>query len=271
MKTFVITGATGAVGKATAKELAKNGHQLILVGRNRNKLDEVIREIKKESGNANIETAIADLADLSSVKKAAAEIRQKHPKLDGLLNIAATYKAKRELTKDKLESMFGINHMSVFVLTNELLSTINASPGARILTVSAPSGTPLNFEDLQGEKKFSAFNAFGASKAANLLHTFALANRMHGIGTAAMAFHPGLVKSDLIREMPGPLRFLLNIISKKPEKAAHAIARLMTGDQFKDMNGKFFDSNFKELKAPGSAGDHEQQEKLWKASEALAK
>lgn len=271
MKTYVITGVTGAVGKAAALELAKGEHQLILLARNKSKLDNVINEIKTASGNKNIEGLIVDFADLSSIKKAAAEIKSRLTKLDGLVNIAATYKAKRELTKDKLESMFAVNHLSVFVLTNELLPLINASPGARILTVSAPSTTKLNFDDLQGEKKFSALSAFGASKMGNLLYTYALARKMNGIGTAAMVFHPGLVKSDLTREMPAALRFLFKLISKKPEKAGHAIAQLMTSNKFLDVNGKFFDSDFKELKPPGYSADKDVQEKLWKLSEELVK
>lgn len=270
MKTFVITGVTGAIGKATAKELAKSGNKLILLGRNKNKLDEVIQELKSTTGNPNIEGVIADFADLSSVKKAAAEIKNKTSQLNGLINIAATYKAHRELTKDKYEYMFGVNHMAPFVLTNELLSLINATPGAKVLTVSAPSTTPLNFDDLNGEKKFSAFNSFGASKMANLLFTFALSKRMHGVGTSAIAFHPGLTKSTLTREMPAFVRGLLSLISHKPEKPGHAIAQLMTAAHFTDINGKFYDSKFKELKRPGSSGDESIQEKFWKVSSGMA-
>jgi NAD(P)-dependent dehydrogenase (short-subunit alcohol dehydrogenase family) len=270
MKTFVITGVTGAIGKAAALELAKAGNKLILVGRNKSKLDEVAKELKA-AGGQEIESVIADFGNVASVKKAAAEIKTKNTKLDGLINIAAAYKANRELTNDKFEYMFGINHMSVYVLTNELLSLINATPGARILTVTAPSSTPLNFDDLHGSKKYSAFNAFGASKMANHLFTYALSRRMHGIGTAAVAFHPGLIKSDLIREMPFFVRTLLTLISKKPDKPGHAIAQLMTASHFNNVNGKFFDSNLKELKKPGYSGDEGVQEKLWKLSGELVK
>jgi NAD(P)-dependent dehydrogenase (short-subunit alcohol dehydrogenase family) len=269
MKTFVITGVTGAIGKATATELAKGENRLILVGRNKSKMDELIKEIKA-AGNNNVECVTADLSDLNSVKKAAEEIKGKTDKLHGLINIAAAYKAKREITKDKLEYMFGVNHMAVFVLTKELLGLINSTPGARVLTVSAPSSTSLNFDDLQGQRKYSAFNAFGASKMANHLFTYALSRRMHGIGSAAMVFHPGLIKSDLIREMPFFLRILLNLISRKPDKPAHAIVQLLTASHFNDVNGKFYNSDLKELKKPGYSGDETIQEKLWKISESIA-
>jgi NAD(P)-dependent dehydrogenase (short-subunit alcohol dehydrogenase family) len=251
MKTFVITGATGAIGKATAMELAKPGNKLILVGRNKNKLNEVIKEISSSTGNANIESVIADYADLSSVRNAANDIKNRISQLNGLINIAATYKSHREMTKDRYEYMFGVNHMAVFVLTNELLSLINATPGAKVLTVSAPSTTQLNFDDLNSEKKFSGFTAFGASKMANLLFSFALSKRMHGIGTASLAFHPGLTKSELTHEMPAFVRVLLRLISHKPSKPAHAIAQLMTTSHFNDVNGKFYDYNLKEMKSPG--------------------
>jgi short-subunit dehydrogenase len=270
MKIIAITGATGAVGKAAALELAKNGHSLILIGRNAEKLKQLETEIRA-AGNSNVETFIADFTDLSSIKKVGERIKNTHTKLDGLINIAAVYKAKRELTKDNMETMFAVNHMATFVLTKELLPLINATNGARILTVSAPSFTKLDFNDLQSEKKFSAFTAFGASKMANHLFTYALSRRMSGISTAAMVFHPGLVRSDLTKEMPFFLRFLFSIISKKPQKAGSAIAELITASKFNDVNGKFFDSDFKELKKPGYSGDNDIQEKLWKLSEELAK
>jgi NAD(P)-dependent dehydrogenase (short-subunit alcohol dehydrogenase family) len=270
MKTMLITGVTGAIGKATAMELAKNGHKLIMLGRNKKKLEDTANEIKKSTNNQNIETIVADLADLSSVKKAAETIKSKYNKLDGLINIAAIYKGKRELTKDGFESMFGTNHMGPFVLTKLVLPLIEATPGARILTVSAPASTKLNFEDLNGEKQFSAFNAFGASKMANHLFTYALSRRLNGIGSAAMVFHPGITRSDLTREMPAPLRFFLYLIGHKPEKPAKAIVNLMTSTPFTEVNGKFYDSKLKELKQPGSSGDFDVQEKLWTISEKLS-
>jgi NAD(P)-dependent dehydrogenase (short-subunit alcohol dehydrogenase family) len=269
MKTYVITGITGAIGKATAKELAAAKHHLILIGRNRQKLDSLVNELKTSTSNPNIEALLADFDNLSSIRKAAAHIREHQPKIDGLINIAAAYRAKRELTKDGLEYMFGVNHMAVFLLTKELLPLLNASPGARVLTVSAPSSTALNFDDLKGDKKYSPLNAFGASKMANHLFSYALSRKMTGHGNASIVFHPGLIKSDLIREMPGPLKFLLNLISGKPEKPARAIARIMTSDAIPQPNGKFFDSSLKELKPPGYSADRTVQDKLWNVSEAL--
>jgi NAD(P)-dependent dehydrogenase (short-subunit alcohol dehydrogenase family) len=271
MKTYVITGVTGAIGKATASELAKGGNKLILLGRNKSKLDSVINELRSANPDSQLEAVVTDFSDLSTVKKAGAEIKSKLTQLNGLVNIAATYKAKRELTKDKFEYMFGVNHLAPFVLTNELLNLINTTPNAKVLTVSAPSSTQLNFEDLQGEKKFSGFNAFGASKMANLLFTFALSRRMHGLGATSLAFHPGLTKSELTREMPMIVRGLLKMISHKPEIPGHSIAQLMNSTTFTDMNGKFFDFKLKEKNKPGYSGDENVQEKLWKLSEELVK
>jgi NAD(P)-dependent dehydrogenase (short-subunit alcohol dehydrogenase family) len=269
MKTFVITGATGAIGKAAAIELARSGNNLILVGRDKEKLDAVVKEISSITKNQTTNLVLADLADIASIKKAAEKIKSKITSLDGLIHVAAAYKSKRELTKDGLEYMFAVNHMAAFVLTHELLTLINSTPGSRVLTVSAPSTTALKFEDLQGSQKFSALTAFGATKMANHLFTYALSRRMHGIGTAAMIFHPGLVKSDLIREMALPLRLLFNLLSKKPEKPGHAIAKLITGSHFNDVNGKFFNSTFKELQPPGNSSVTGLQEKLWNVSEEI--
>jgi NAD(P)-dependent dehydrogenase (short-subunit alcohol dehydrogenase family) len=270
MKIIAITGITGAIGKAAALELAKDGHLLILIGRNPEKLKIVESEIRS-AGNANVETYIVDFTNLLSVKKAADKIKNTHTKLDGLVNVASVYKAKREITKDGFESMFGTNHMGTFVLTQSLLPLLEATPGSRIITVSAPSTTKLNFEDLQSEKKFNSFAAFGASKMANLLFAFSLAKKLNGINTASMAFFPGLTKSGLTREMPFLIRFIVRLLSGKPEKPGKAIAQLMTSTKFNDVNGKFYNSKFKELKKPGYSGDTIVQDKLWKASEELAK
>lgn len=270
-KTILITGVTGAIGGATALEIAKSGATIVLLARNKNKVENIKKEISQKSGNNNIYTLIADLSDIASVKKAANEFKRKHDRLDVLLNIAAVYKSKREVTKDNLEMMFATNYLGPFILTNELLDLLKSSKHARIITLTAPSTTKLKFDDLQGEKKFSSFNAFGASKMMNLLFTYALARRLKGTRVTATAFFPGLTKSNLTIEMPSLIKFFLRIIGSKPERPAVMLGHLALDQKYQASNGKFYKFNGKEIKSSSYSYDTAIQEKLWKRSERLVK
>ena len=269
-KSVLITGATGALGKATALEIAGSGAKIILLGRDKSKLETVKNEISKESGNNDIEIIVADLSDISSTKNAVEEFRIKHDRLDVLVNIAAVYRGKRELTKDKLEVMFATNHLGPFILTAGLLKLLKNSEQPRIIYVSAPSTTKLKFDDLQGEKKFSALNAFGASKMMNIMFTHLLSRRLDCTGITASVFHPGLMNSDLIKEMPGFFKFLVKILAKKPEKAAKMLGRIAIDSEYAGTSGTFYKFNGDIIKSSDYSYDTEIQDKLWEISAQLA-
>src|SRR5204863_9803631 len=127
------------------------------------------------TGSTSLELFLGDLSSLQSVRSVAAEISAKHPKLDALVSCAAVFVPDRQSTKDGFELMFGTNHLGTFALTVLLGGALQAAAPSRVLTLTAPSSTRLDFDDLQGEKKFSGLSAFGASKACNLLFAFKLA------------------------------------------------------------------------------------------------
>jgi NAD(P)-dependent dehydrogenase (short-subunit alcohol dehydrogenase family) len=258
------------LGKATALEIAGSGAKIILLGRDKSKLETVKNEISKESGNNDIEIIVADLSDISSTKNAVEEFRKKHDRLDVLVNIAAVYRGKRELTKDKLEVMFATNHLGPFILTAGLLKLLKNSEQPRIINVSAPSTTKLKFDDLQGEKKFSALNAFGASKMMNIMFTHLLSRRLDCTGITASVFHPGLMNSDLIKEMPGFFKFLVKILAKKPEKAAKMLGRIAIDSEYAGTSGTFYKFNGDIIKSSDYSYDTEIQDKLWEISAQLA-
>lgn len=268
-KTILLTGVTGAIGKATALEAAKTGARIILLARNRQKLEATKAEISKQSGNNDITIVTADLSDVSSIKKAAAEVKQKFKQLHALVNIAAVYSGTRKTTQNGLELMFATNHLGVFALTNELLDLLKNSAPARVVTVSAPSQTKVNFDDLQSAQKFSAFGSFGGSKMMNILFTYKLAEKLKGTGVTATVYHPGVVRSEITSEMPGFLKFLFKLMASGPAKAAQTLTRLAVDDKYNGVSGKFYD--FKENERKSSAYSHDKgvQDKLWKVSEEL--
>jgi NAD(P)-dependent dehydrogenase (short-subunit alcohol dehydrogenase family) len=270
-KTVVVTGATGAIGKATALELAKNDTHIILIGRNSGKLLKVRSEIELATNNKNIEIVAADLSEPASVKKAAEDIKSKHKAIHALVNIAAAFIKDRKENSKGQEFMFATNHLGTFVLTNELLPLLKAGKPARVITVSAPSTTKVNFDDIHGKQKWSPgfMGAFGASKMMNLMHTYALARRLEGSGVSTSVFHPGLVKSELTSAMPAFLNWFFQSISSPPDKAARQLTKLVLDPAYANSNGTFVKFDGKEIKSNAYSYDKDNQEKLWKLSEEM--
>ncbi len=135
-----------------------------------------------------------------------------------LINNAGVYRRKRASTVDGFEEMFAANHLGPFLLTNLLLEDLQAAVhtngSARVLNITAPSTVQLNFDDLQGERNFNSLMAFGATKMANLLFTFALARRLENTGITVNAIHPGLARSGLMKEAFAPLHMFSWLMSR---------------------------------------------------------
>lgn len=272
-RTVLVTGATGAIGKATALELAKNNCAVILLGRNSKKISKVKSEIIQATMNSDIETVVADLSEPKSIRKAVEEIKNKHKSLSALVNVAAIFIKNRTENSQGLEYTFATNHLGPFVLTNELLDLLKAGKPARVVTVSAPSTSKINFDDINGKQKYSTgfLGAFGASKMMNIMFTYALARRLERTNVTTSVFHPGLVKSDLTKDMPKLLYYIFKTISSAPDKAAKMLCSLAISKQYENSNGTFYKFDGKEIQSNKYSYDKELQEKLWTLSEHLSK
>ena len=267
-KTILITGATGGLGKATALQLAPTGAKLVLLARDQAKLEAVANEIRTAVPTADVETLTADFSNLDSIRTAATALKQSHDQLDVLINNAGIYKQKREVVGQNLEAMFAVNFLGPWLLTTLLLDVLRASVPATIITLAAPSRTKLNFDDLQSEKKFNTFNAFGASKMADMLFTFALARKLAGSGVTANVYAPGLMKSDLMREGAMPVQVLMKLFARDPKNAATGLVKVATDPTCTSQTGQYFDQG-KLKKAPAYAHSQEAQDKLWQVAETL--
>ncbi len=261
-KVCLVTGANAGLGKATAIGLAKLGATVFLGCRDKQRGELAQAEIRAASGNEHVDLLLVDLAVQDSVRVMAAEFKKKYDLLDVLINNAAVFKSGRTVTADGLETMFATNHLGPFLLTNLLLERLKTSAPSRILTITAPSTTKLNFDDLQGEKKFSAFQAFGASKACNLLFTYELARRLKGTGVSANAIYPGLVKSALMKEAVVPVRWLTSLISTDPEKAAEAVVYYASSPEVEGKTGLFFKGR-QVIESSAYTKDEAVQRRLW--------
>ncbi|HJS20268.1 MAG TPA: SDR family NAD(P)-dependent oxidoreductase [Anaerolineales bacterium] len=267
-KVYVVTGATSGLGKAVALELAKTGATVILVGRDPDRGAQVEKEIASAAKNANTDLQLSDLSNLSSVRNLAEILNSKYEKIDVLINNAGIYKRQRSVTVDGFEEMFATNHLGPFLLTHLLLDRLLASTSARILNVTAPSTSELKFDDLQGEREFKSLSAFGASKMSNLLFTYELARRTADTHIRVNAYHPGLVRSPLMKEAVAPLRLLTRLFSSPPQRAALDLVQLATAPEFETTHGKFLHRG-KEMEPSSYALDPLNQSKLWEVSERL--
>ena len=262
---FVVTGATGAIGGATATALAEGGARLILLCRDPDRGRAAADGL---GGSGQAEVVVGDLSSLSSVRHAVEDIRGRTDRLTGLVNDASVFVRERRVTAEGFELMFATNHLGPFLLTNLLLPLLRTGVSSRIVTVTAPSTSKVHLDDLQSERAFSATRAFGATKAENVLFTFALARRL-GDGVTANAVYPGLVRSGLTREMPALIRMAHRLTARDPGRAGPSIARLVSGETDPDSTGRFFKLD-REAKPPKGTTDEVLQEGLWEASAKLA-
>lgn len=202
-KTILITGANTGLGFQTALELAKQNAFVIMAGRNSDKINQAILEIKKEMPTAKLEAGIVDLSDLKSVKLFAENIAKKHTQLNTLINNAGVMFPPPSKTKDGYELQFGVNFMAHFALTAHLFELLNATKDSRIITLSsiAHKNGVIDFNNLKLEKPFDKFREYGQSKVADLIFTFELQRRLgaKNSSTISIGAHPGISKTELLR------------------------------------------------------------------------
>jgi NAD(P)-dependent dehydrogenase (short-subunit alcohol dehydrogenase family) len=266
--TCLVTGASGGLGKATALGLARLGASVIMACRDEVRGEADRADVEAASGNHDVKLVALDLASQQSVREMAERIKVESGRLDVLINNASVFKGKRSVTPEGLETMFGTNHLGHFLLTNLLLDELKASPLGRVINITAPSTSRLDFDDLQGERKFNALSAFGASKMCNLLFTYELARRLAGTRVTSNALHPGLMKSNLMSEAPALIRWLTRLFSSTPERASVGLLYLAASPKLATVTGKFFKGT--KLSASNAySRDEAVQRRLWDVSARL--
>ncbi len=198
----LITGANSGLGLESARALLARGATVLLACRSLERAEAARQDLlagpgSGERDSGRIELLELDLADLDSVVRAAATVAERYGRLDLLLNNAGVMAPPRTLTRQGFELQFGVNHLGHFALTCLLLPVLQASPGARVVQVT--SGAQyfgrLNFDDLQGERRYDRWAAYGQSKLANVVLAHELQRRYPGLLSAAA--HPGLARTNL--------------------------------------------------------------------------
>ena len=282
-KICLLTGGSQGIGKATALELAKQGATVVIVGRNRQRGETAVSEIKSATGNNAISFQAADLAKQAEIRHLAAAFQANHERLDVLINNAGIAARERTLTEDGVETTFAVNHLAPFLLTNLLLPMLKASAPARVVNVASQAHSQsIDFDNLQGEKSFEGIEPYKQSKLANIIFTFELARRLEGSGVVANCLHPGVIRSKLLDDydylrtqndgVKGLLRSVRQLVKKPAGMTAAAGARttlyLATSPEAATINGKYYHTG-KEGRPAEIAYDEAVAQKLWQVSEQL--
>lgn len=273
-KVCLVTGSSSGIGKVTARELAKLGTTVVMVCRNRAKGEAAQAEIKEASGNAQVELIVADLSELSQVRRVANEFKQSYTQLHVLVNNAGGINSEYKVTPDGLEFTFATNYLAPFLLTQLLLDVLKASAPARIVNVSSAAHTQgkINFADLQETQRYSFTKAYGQSKLAQIYFTYELADQLKGTGVTVNALHPGVVTSNFNNGMRGIARIIGGVIyffaGINVEKGAQTTLYLATSGEVEGVSGKYF-SDCKEASSSRLSYDVTVRQRLWNVSQEL--
>ncbi len=272
-KLCVVTGANSGIGKHTAIALARDGARVVMVCRNLDKGEAARTEIKSASGSDQVELMQCDMASLGSIRSFTDALCDRYDHLDVLVNNAGAMFGKRELTADGYECTFAVNHLGYFLVTKGLLDLLKASAPSRIVSVATGGHRMgwLDFDNLQGEKLYSRYVAYGTSKLCNIMFTYELARRLDGTGVTANCVHPGAVGSNF-GAGSGALFSTFMKLGKSmlvtPEKGARTSIHLAASPEVEGVTGGYY-AKCKPARSSRKSYDRDAQHRLWDLSEDL--
>jgi len=273
-KTVLITGATAGIGRITARELAAAGARILLVARAREKAEATREWIRAQTGNALVEPIIADLSSLEGVRSVARTINSSAAGVDVLVNNVGAVFTRRVESVDGIEMTFALNHLAPFLLTNLLLDALKRRAPSRVVTVSSDAhrGATMDFDDLEGRRRYRGWTAYGRSKLANLLFTYELARRLDGSGITANALHPGFVASEFGKNNGGFMRAAMSIAQRlggiTVEEGARTSVYLAASGEVQGVTGKYFEK-CRQQESSAASHDRDSMSRLWEISEKM--
>jgi NAD(P)-dependent dehydrogenase (short-subunit alcohol dehydrogenase family) len=234
-KTILITGSTDGIGKATAEALVKEGHKVLLHGRNQNKLEAVKSELSKIDGSTNIETYSADLSDFSLVEQLANAASKDHQHIDVLINNAGVYKVPNKTADNGIDIRFVVNTISPYLLTKKL-SPLLGSKG-RVINLSSAAQAPVDIVALGEANRLSDDTAYAQSKLALTMWSRYLAQTQGDQGPSIIAVNPAsFLGSNMVKEaygMPG----------KDLQIGVDILVRAALSEEFSSASGLYFDND----------------------------
>lgn len=272
MKTALITGFTSGIGKATAEALLAQ-YELILVCRNKEKGELVIKQFLQHNPNAKLHLFVADLSSVKEVNTLAKNIIEKFAKIYVLINNAGLFIPQKQLSIDGYELTLATNHLSAFQLTNALLPLLKNSNEARVINVASEAHRvgKLNWDDMHLNHRFSGIRAYGNSKLYNIMFTYELAQQLNHTNITVNAMHPGGVNTSFGKNVTGFTSFLfkqLGFLMRSAEKGAETVIWLAQSNEIKGTTGKYFKDK-KAIHSSNESYKRNNQSKLWQLSEQM--
>jgi NAD(P)-dependent dehydrogenase (short-subunit alcohol dehydrogenase family) len=264
-QTALVTGSTDGMGRELALELAGLGATVIVHGRNRERGEAVVQEIRENGGEAVFYQA--DFASIEALHALATKVRREHERLDLLINNAGLFRQagaeERRLSDDGHELMFAVNYLAGFVLTHELRSMLAASSPARVVNVSSVAQQAIDFDDVMLAQAFTQSRAYAQSKLAQILFTFDIAADYARDGITVNAVHPAtLMDTTMVREAGMAPR-------AQVKEGVEAVMQLAVSPAVEGRTGLYF-QGLQETRAHDQAYDAQAREQLRELSEALA-
>ena len=273
-KRVVITGATNGIGLEAATALGAKGAKLTLVARGQSKAKVAVDRIEA-AGGRGVEVILGDLSRQSDVRRVAAELLERCPRIDVLLNNAGAIFATRQLTEDGVEMTWAVNHLAPFLLTSLLLDRLTASAPARIVTTASDAhrgakGIPFDDMGSVGSYRARGFARYGETKLANILFTQELGRRLQGSGVTAYCFHPGFVATGFNRNNGALMNLGMTLarpFARTPEKGAETLVWLCENPDVSADNGGYF-QDCRRIAATTAGQDADAARRLWEVSES---
>ena len=273
-KNIIITGATDGIGLAAAKSIAKKGYHISLVGRNPDKGKKALEAIIEYSGNENLDFFECDLSLVANVKDLADRIKNKHSKIDVLLNNAGGANKTKQITSEGLEKTFATNQMNYFVLSTELLNILSESNDGRIVNVASNAhiGAEVDYENINSEKSFSAWTSYCVSKLMNIMFTYQLSSMQDRVSVNVL--HPGFVDTNIAGNEGNLIKYIVKfgakMFARTVDNGADSSIYLSTSDEVKGVSGKYF-FKCREIKSSRASYNQEDWKKVWDLCEDFKK
>ena len=269
-KICLVTGGTAGIGFVTARELVRRGADVTLVGRDPIRGEAAVAAMRAMAEGATVDFSAADLAEQEHIRAFVRAFCDRRPRLDMLVNNAGGLFGRRQTTSDGIERTFALNHLGYFLTTMLLLPSLQAAAPSRVVVVASEAhrGARLDFDDLQGEHRYSRWTAYRRSKLANLLFTYELARRMTGRGTTANALHPGFVATDIgtrHRFVPKLLWRIGTLAAIGPEEGSRTSLHLACAPELAEVSGAYF-VNCTPVRSSVASYDRDTAERLWDIS-----
>ncbi len=273
-RTCIVTGGNSGVGLEAARHLARGEARVVLVCRNPEKARAAVAQIE-EVGQEPVDLVLADLGRLDDVRRAARELLERCPEIHVLVNNAGLHSTRRTVTPDGFETAFAVNHLASFLLTRLLLERMKASAPARIIQVNSQGHrfNGLDPDDLNWERRhYTGLRGYGASKTAQLMTVWELADRLAGTGVTINAMHPGSVRSNIGANNGRLYRAFKKLVIDRTlvdaDISGQAIYWLAAAPELEGVSGRFFNLTIDE-KPARHALDRETGRRIWTASERL--